>query len=942
MDCKVVSKTAITRESSDAADGEESDQVVKIKKKECYFFPGNVVKIGSKALKIKFIVPAEDFRSGKFFLKQAEEIKSEHKKKVLDEKKKIIRRPGLLQKGVKTGFVVPVKDGAKKRLEKMTQPLHSPTAPGAVILFKPATIFEQKIPVVVDPLVARFLRPHQIDGVKFMFECVMGMRTDGNGCILADDMGLGKTLQAITLIWTLLNQSPSGIAAVKKCVIVCPSSLVGNWCNEFKKWLGGEVDPIPMGDANKKKVNKALARFGGYGCDVKDSVLVVSYDQLRIHIKAISEIPGIDLVVCDEGHRLKNAKIKTSIAVNQLPTPNRIILSGTPIQNNLDEFHAMVSFVNPRILGDINKFRRLFKEEIDRMRDPESTPEEKRIGRERAIALTQLTGTFVLRRTAKTNAQYLPAKVDNLVICRLTPLQSKLYTSICKSSQTVVYNDTGRKGRETSTLAALTHLKKLCNEPSLVYEEYKEAFADEPHFKPGVCQPEFSGKLQFVEKLLASLKKNTKDKIVIVSNYTQTLDVLAKLCKMKGYGYFQLDGQTKVSKRQQLVDLFNNPNGSEFVFLLSSKAGGCGLNLVGANHLVLYDPDWNPANDAQAMARVWRPGQQKKVYLYRTLSTGTIEEKIYQRQVAKLSLETNIVAGQTDVMPDFSKNELKELFNYKEDTISDTHDLLNCRCSKSAKKIPLHKRQSASVDELSNWQHCDDTSKLTQYPVLQASGSSISFVFIKEDDPAAQPKKVKLIKNEKLCFDDGSGAGEDEGEGEADYEVEAGDEEPEKVATEKDEEKEEEVEAEEEEETKKKPSKTEKTPRKKNVKETPTTPTKAKPEEDDDDDDDEKEPIQDIQEKVTNNTAAEDNNPLLDDEEFIIDVEGPIKPSPVKETKRGTKRTRSQRDNEINEKPSKRRKIPLDEESDEDYMVEAKKTASTRKKMVIIDDDLDD
>jgi len=216
-------------------------------------------------------------------------------------------------------------------------------------------------------------------------------------------------------------------------------------------------------------------------------------------------------------------------------------------------------------------------------------------------------------------------------------------------------------------------------------------------------------------------------------------------------------------------------------FLLSSKAGGCGLNLVGANHLVLFDPDWNPANDAQAMARVWRPGQPKPVFLYRTLSTGTIEEKVFQRQVAKLSLASNIVENQTDAVPDFSKNELRELFTYKENTLSDTHDLLNCNCSKPLNKIPLHKRKAASVDELANWVHCYDLSQLKQNPVLQRAGAkSVSFVFLKEDDPNAKKTKQTLVKKENLFGSEGEKA--DEGEAEYSYAEEESDE-SEKKAT---------------------------------------------------------------------------------------------------------------------------------------------------------------
>jgi len=454
---------------------------------------------------------------------------------------------------------------------------------------------------------------------------------------------------------------------------------------------------------------------------------------LRINIERILKIKGLDLVVCDEGHRLKNSKIKTSVALDRIKTPRRIILSGTPIQNNLGEFHAMVSFVNPGLLGPLDFFERTYAEPIERMRQPDCDPIEKPEGREKGIYISKETSRFILRRTAKVNQKYLPPKVDTLVFCKLTPLQSHVYNHICKAVKASLSGD----GDAVSALASITHLKKLCNDPELVADSYSEQFKEvTDDFIIGQFQPEFSGKLQFVDLLLAGIRRTTRDKVVIVSNYTQTLDVLANMCRVRKYAYFQLDGQTKVTKRQELVNLFNVAEGKEFVFLLSSKAGGCGLNLVGANHLVLFDPDWNPANDLQAMARVWRPGQKKKVFLYRTLSTGTIEEKIFQRQVTKLSLATNVVGGEVDVTPDFSKNEIKELFTYKQDTICETHDLLNCRCSGQLNRIPAHKRDAAKVDELANWDHYHNISKVV-YPFIQNAGAeSVSFMFLKEEDPA--------------------------------------------------------------------------------------------------------------------------------------------------------------------------------------------------------------
>lgn len=644
----------------------------------------------------------------------------------------------------KTGFRIPYKSNAVIR-KKLTKPLHNPNDPNAIVLWKPKDLTSpNRIHIVIDPKLGQFLRPHQIQGVQFLFDCVMGLRGfKGNGCILADDMGLGKTIQAITLIWTLMCQGMNGEPAVRKTVVVCPTSLVGNWGNEFKKWIGEDlVDPIPFGEASKQKAKKALARFA-YATDIKDRILVASYDQLRIHIKEIAKIPGIDMVICDEGHKLKNASSKTSMAVNLLQAKKRIILSGTPIQNDLEEFHAMVSFVNPGILRDVGVFRTVYSDKILLMREPDSSDENKMIGRERSLQLSKITSEFILRRTSTVNRKYLPPKVDHIVFCKLSPLQEQIYKHICKTFEA---NESDK-----TALALITDMKKLSNDPSLIYTDYyKHLFPSE--FKPGEYQPEFSSKLFFVDSLLQQIRQKGRDKVVIVSNYTQTLSILANMCQQRKWDYFQLDGSLQVTKRQKLVDLFNQPSRSEFVFLLSSKAGGCGLNLVGANHLILFDPDWNPANDAQAMARVWRPGQTKQVFLYRTLSTGTIDEKIFQRQVAKLSLADSVVHGDADAVPDFSQRDLRDIFNYRgEETVCDTHDLLNCRCTKNFKKIPLHKRQAVKVDELSTWDHYDEAPKIEKHDFFKNS-TQVSFVFLKETDPSKEdtPEEVEEVE---LNFD---------------------------------------------------------------------------------------------------------------------------------------------------------------------------------------------
>lgn len=208
-----------------------------------------------------------------------------------------------------------------------------------------------------------------------------------------------------------------------------------------------------------------------------------------------------------------------------------------------------------------------------------------------------------------------------------------------------------------------------------------------------------------IPSMLARIRKDTNDKIVLISNYTQTLDVFEKLCRSRNYGSLRLDGTMNVNKRQKLVDKFNDPEGSEFVFLLSSKAGGCGLNLIGANRLVLFDPDWNPAADQQALARVWRDGQKKDCFVYRFIATGTIEEKVFQRQSHKQSLSSCVVdsAEGVEVERHFSIDSLRELFQYRTNTTSDTHDTFKCKRCKDGKQYI--KAPAMLYGDTSTWNH---------------------------------------------------------------------------------------------------------------------------------------------------------------------------------------------------------------------------------------------
>ncbi len=575
--------------------------------------------------------------------------------------------------------------------------------------------------VSVDPRLCKFLRPHQREGVQFMYECVMGARDfDGSGCILADDMGLGKTLQSIAVMWTLLTQGQEkGTPTAKRCIVVCPTSLVKNWESEIIMWLNGDCKCLALSESTRKDVISTITLFLS---TPQYKVLILSYETFRIHSSQFTSGKHsgspCDLMICDEAHRLKNCETATSRALAALPCRRRILLSGTPMQNDLDEFYAMVDFTNPGVLGTPQHFRKHYLNPILIGREPGATESEERRALLAQNTMSRIVNEFILRRTNTLNAQHLPPKLTQVVACRLTDIQESMYRHLLNSKEV----NHILSGKQTNVLAQIGTIQKLCNHPSLVLDaQYlsegagnssslspklraellsmlpppNSTAAPSSHSRLSVgrrnsrsggtgidlVHPEWSGKMECLFRLMQSMRAPGAgaDRIVIVSNYTSCLNLIGRLCRENNWTFVRLDGSTAISKRKKMVDDFNDPQKDIFAFLLSSKAGGCGLNLIGGNRLVLFDPDWNPAIDKQAAARVWRDHQTKKCYIYRFVSTGTIEEMIFQRQLSKEGLQS-IVDDKTEVNS-LSSKELRNLFQLTPGSPCDTHDKLQCqRC----------------------------------------------------------------------------------------------------------------------------------------------------------------------------------------------------------------------------------------------------------------------
>ncbi|KAJ7209558.1 P-loop containing nucleoside triphosphate hydrolase protein [Mycena pura] len=618
---------------------------------------------------------------------------------------------------------------------KLAKPLHDPMAEGAVVM-KPPTKEHIKrfnkrdypvVDVVLDPILACRMRPHQIEGVKFMYECVMGLKKhEGQGCILADEMGLGKTLQTIGLIWTLLKQNPYAGAGpvVGKVLIVCPVSLINNWKAEIFKWLGRDRLGVV---ANCDKDKNAIRTFQNAK---NQHVLIVGYERLRSIIPPVLfHRPGIDfayrppigLIVCDEAHRLKSANSKTTTMFEALKTPRRILLSGTPVQNDLSEFHAMADFCNPGLLEEYSTFRRVYEAPILSSRDPESTYKERELGKARLKQLQTVTDSFVLRREAALLLKFLPPKHEYVVFVPPTRLQLNMFSKILNPERL----DDLVQSSTAESLALINMLTKVSNSPILLKAtaDKQEAAGIDVHNaikRAGVHDalkllPEnarvddmsLSGKLAALSKLLKLIYQKTDEKCVVVSHYTSTLNILEAYCKKKNYSYYRVDGQTPAAKRQEYVNSFNKSNQrSSFIFLLSSKAGGVGINLIGGSRMCLFDCDWNPSHDEQSMARCHRDGQKRPVYIYRFLTAGAIDEKIFQRQVTKLGLSKckqlalPSTSGASSKSDSFSRKDLRDIFRIHPDTLCNTHDLLGCACdgSMSAMNTEEDMSDSASIE----------------------------------------------------------------------------------------------------------------------------------------------------------------------------------------------------------------------------------------------------
>lgn len=497
---------------------------------------------------------------------------------------------------------------------------------------------------------------YQKTGVRWLSE----LHEQCVGGILADEMGLGKTIQVICFLRALaFSQAETrgfGFRGLGPVLLICPTTLMHQWLKEFHNWFPlCRIAVLHSSGCFRGPQSHLLSKFSTYRKD--GCTLLTSYSTFTKKRKALANA-NWHYVILDEGHKIRNPGAQMTRAVKEVRTPHRLILTGSPLQNSLKELWSLMDFVYPGRLGALQTFTEKFAIPITQGGYANASAIQVRTAYKCACVLRDAINPYILRRMKKDVEMtvQLPSKTEQVLFCNITPCQRTFYKDYISSRECARILAGGM-----DAFVGLITLRKLCNHPDLVtggpnkHNEYNVTLDEEMDF--GAASR--SGKM-IVLKALLKLWKDQNQKVLLFSQSRQMLTLLEKFVIKEGYEYLRMDGSTPIGSRQPLVEKFNT-NEDIFLFLLTTKVGGLGVNLTGANRVVIFDPDWNPSTDVQARERAWRIGQERAVTVYRLLTSGTIEEKIYQRQIFKQFLANRVLVDPKQ-RRFFKTNDLHELF----------------------------------------------------------------------------------------------------------------------------------------------------------------------------------------------------------------------------------------------------------------------------------------
>lgn len=598
--------------------------------------------------------------------------------------------------------------------------------------------------IFLAPQLARAVKPHQIGGIRFMYANVVESRkkfdtSRGVGCILAHSMGLGKTLQVIAFTDIFLSTT-----SAKKVLIIVPINTLQNWVAEFDHWIPKQPSVAESWSGDHKDVQyRRFKVFVMHDCKTllsrskeillwkkEGGVLLMGYEMYRIivldstknmknldlddkHTEALLKKmkealvdPGPDLVVCDEGHRIKNSASFAAQALKNIKTKRRIVLTGYPIQNNLMEYWCMIDFVRPNHLGSDKDFANMFDKPIRNGQCIDSNLSDQKMMRERSHVLFKLLSGFVQRRSHSILKDCLPPKFEYVFMTKMTPLQKELMLTFIKylmnrpknsnmpplnpivmySVCTKIWNHpdilyrivmeeslsdvdedfdveaTSTSKKKKTKKADMTSSSSFTSSPSTSFAANlrtlpKERLLDyswaKPIFEnyvPNILEKSVKMQLLFemIDKIISR-----GDRLLVFSQSLLTLNLIEQFLSertvfgtdekwIKMLNYYRLDGSTTSHDRERFINHFNRDDSLK-LFLLSTRAGSLGINLIGANRIIIFDVSWNPCHDAQAACRIYRYGQKKDCYIYRLVCDQSLEKKIYDRQVSKQGMSNRVV-----------------------------------------------------------------------------------------------------------------------------------------------------------------------------------------------------------------------------------------------------------------------------------------------------------
>ncbi|KAI1359857.1 hypothetical protein F5Y08DRAFT_64500 [Xylaria arbuscula] len=526
--------------------------------------------------------------------------------------------------------------------------------------------------IYINDDIAYRIKQHQIEGVRFMWDQIV-VAKERQGCLLAHTMGLGKTMQVITLLVTINEASrsddPTVVAQIpeemrrSQTLILCPATLVNNWMDEILTWLPQnhglgnllKVDAV-MGGEDRIRILQKWAGEGG--------ILIIGYHLFKIFVEdgvmrdTLLEQPNI--IIADEAHMMKNPKSSTHIATAKFKSLSRVALTGSPLANNVEEYYAMINWVAPNYLGDIREFRSEYANPIKDGLQAESTTHDRRRALRMLRVLKSEVAAKVSRKTIAVLKQGIPDKTEFVITVPLTPVQRQAYEMF------IEFHRNGQSESSKVPQFAIHDLGLICASPLIFMEKLKEKLKSKGNKSSNktetstLPQQLVSDEMTLLRSAMREVKdditlswkvlllleilhqcKEVGDHVLLFSHSKVALDYLENVLHMKRHSFMRLDGDTEMSERQNRVKRFNK--GSKDIFLISTKAGALGLNITGANRVIIFDAQFNPQNEQQAVGRAYRIGQTKPVYVYRFVCGGTCEEKLLHQAIWKIQLASRVV-----------------------------------------------------------------------------------------------------------------------------------------------------------------------------------------------------------------------------------------------------------------------------------------------------------